>query len=187
MFIVFIGPPGAGKGTQAERLVEQLKIPHLSTGELLRAAIEDGSDLGRQAQSFMDGGQLVPDSLVLNLISERLDNPELSAGCLFDGFPRNVQQAGLLDQLLDHRNRPLDMVLELQVEDEELTRRLLARQRPDDTPDTIAERLRVYANQTAPVLEYYARQGKLSSIDGNGSPEDVFARAQEAVRQLTSS
>ena len=155
MFVVFIGPPGAGKGTQAQRLVELLNIPHVSTGDMLRQAIGQGTQLGNQAQGYMQAGKLVPDELVLQIINECLDDPRMKQGCLFDGFPRNVQQAESLDQLLAQRGTPLDMVLELQVDSEELVRRMLARKRPDDTPDTIAERLRVYQNQTAPVLQYY--------------------------------
>jgi len=183
MFVVFIGPPGAGKGTQAQRLIELLNIHHVSTGDLLRQAISQGTELGKQAQGFMQAGKLVPDALVLGIINECLDDPRLSVGCLFDGFPRNVEQAEALDALLAKRGTPLTMVLELQVESEELIRRMLARKRPDDTPATIAERLEVYQNQTAPVLKHYADLQKLTTIDGAGSPDDVFDRIRGAVKR----
>jgi len=182
MFVVFIGPPGAGKGTQAQRLVELLNIPHVSTGDMLRQAISQGTQLGSQAQGYMQAGKLVPDELVLQIINECLDDPRMKQGCLFDGFPRNVQQAQSLDQLLAQRRTPLNMVLELQVDSEELIRRMLARKRPDDTPDTIAERLLVYQNQTAPVLKYYAQHELLKVIDGAGTPDDVFGRITTSVK-----
>jgi adenylate kinase len=181
MFVVFIGPPGAGKGTQAQRLIELLKIPHVSTGDLLRQAISQGTQLGLRAQTYMQAGDLVPDELVLGIIGERLDDPQLSQGCLFDGFPRNVEQAASLDELLQQRDTPLKLVLELRVDGEELIRRMLARKRPDDTPETIAQRLEVYQNQTAPVLQYYQERGLLVSIDGSGTPEEVFERIRQTV------
>jgi adenylate kinase len=181
MFVVFIGPPGAGKGTQAQRLVELLRIPHVSTGDMLRQAISQGTELGKQAQGYMQAGKLVPDALVLQIINECLDDPRLEQGCLFDGFPRNVEQAKSLDQLLAHRGTPLNLVLELHVESEELVRRMLARKRPDDTPETISERLVVYTNQTAPVLQYYADRQLLRKIDGSGTPDDVFGRIRVSV------
>ncbi|MHB0958475.1 MAG: adenylate kinase [Pirellulaceae bacterium] len=182
MFVVFIGPPGAGKGTQAQRLVELLNIPHVSTGDMLRQAISQGTDLGSQAQTYMQAGKLVPDDLILEIINECLDDPRLQQGCLFDGFPRNVQQAQSLDQLLGQRHTPLDLVLELQVDCDELVRRMLARKRPDDTPETISERLVVYKNQTAPVLQYYDQRQLLKKIDGSGSPDEVFGRIQASVQ-----
>lgn len=181
MFVVFIGPPGAGKGTQAQRLIELLAVPHVSTGDLLRQAIAQGTQLGQQAQAYMQAGDLVPDELVLGIIGERLDDPQLSKGCLFDGFPRNVDQAAALDALLQARKTPLKMVLELRVDSEELIKRMLARKRPDDTPETISQRLEVYQNQTAPVLNYYQSRGLLVSIDGSGTPDDVFARIRQCV------
>ncbi len=181
MFVVFIGPPGAGKGTQAERLIQLLNIPHVSTGDMLRQAISQGSELGKKAADFMQAGELVPDQLVLQIIGECLDDPKMASGCLFDGFPRNVDQANALDGLMEKRNTPVGLVLELQVDSDELVRRLLARKRPDDTPDTIAQRLEVYKNQTSPVLAYYAERGLLATIDGSGSPDDVFERIRQRV------
>ena len=181
MFVVFIGPPGAGKGTQAERLIDLLKIAHVSTGDLLRKAISDGTELGKQASDFMQAGKLVPDELVLGIIGECLDDPKLQGGALFDGFPRNVDQAKALDELLTKRGTPLKMVLELQVDTDELIQRLLARKRADDNLETITQRLEVYKNETAPVLQHYADLGLLEPLHGQGTPDEVFDRVQAIV------
>jgi adenylate kinase len=181
MFIVFIGPPGAGKGTQAVRLSERLGIPHVSTGEILRQAIDDGIALGRQAEQYMQQGALVPDELVVELVDQFLQRPAAARGCLMDGFPRTPAQAEALDECLARHGQAVQCVIELQVETEELVRRLLDRQRPDDTPATIRQRLEVYRTQTRPLLGYYRRRGVLQSVPGHGSPDDVFARIVEAV------
>lgn len=184
MLIVFIGPPGAGKGTQSRRLLEYLQIPHLSTGELLRAA-KQTSPLGRLAAQYMDRGQLVPDPIVLSLVGEELDKPEFSRGCMFDGFPRTIQQAKSLDDSLRQRGTPLSMVIELKADENEIVSRMLRRaameKRADDTPETIGRRMEVYHRQTEPLLDYYRKQNLLTSIDAMGSPDEVFNMIQGAV------
>ncbi len=185
MRIVFIGPPGSGKGTQAKCLVERLSIVHLSTGDMLRRARADGTDLGNKAAEYMDRGQLVPDELVVEIVAERIAQPDCQAGCLFDGFPRTIAQAETLDAKLAEAGTPLDMVLELQADADELARRMLERAkiegRADDTPETIAQRMEVYREQTSPLLDYYRQRGKLVTIDGMGTPDEVFGRICEVV------
>jgi len=185
MRIVFIGPPGAGKGTQAKQLIDHLSIVHLSTGDMLRQARSDGTELGIKAAECMDRGELVPDELVVAIVAERIGKPDCQAGCLFDGFPRTIAQAEALDEQLQQRGAPLDLVLELKADEEELTRRMLERakieKRADDTPETIANRMKVYRSQTEPLLAYYANQGKLAPIDGMGTPDEVFARIRDCV------
>jgi adenylate kinase len=185
MLIVFIGPPGAGKGTQAKRLLEYLGIPHLSTGELLREAKHADSPVGRLAAQYMDGGRLVPDPLVLTMVGEKLQDAKYAPGCLFDGFPRTLQQARSLDQSLEQRGTPLDLVLELKADENELIARMLKRaaaeRRADDNPETIAQRMEVYRKQTAPLLAYYRDQGKLETINALGTPDEVFERIRRVV------
>jgi adenylate kinase len=185
MLIVFIGPPGAGKGTQSKRLLGYLGIPHLSTGELLREEKTQNTSLGRLASQYMDFGRLVPDPLVLEMVGNRLNHPTYSKGCLFDGFPRTIQQAKSLDDSLLQRGTPLTMALELRADENELIGRMLKRaaaeKRVDDNPQTIAQRMDVYKKQTAPLLDYYAQQGLLVTIDAMGSPDEVFSRITAAV------
>ncbi len=181
MRIVFIGPPGAGKGTQSERLVALLGIPHLSTGNMLREARAKQTAVGRAAEDYMMAGKLVPDDIVLELVSQRLTKPDCAAGALFDGFPRNVAQAEALGASLEAAGSPLDLVLELKVDDEVVKRRLNGRGRADDELNVIAERLRTYWDQTEPLLEYYRRHGLLETIDGQGTVEEVFARIKSAI------
>jgi len=183
MRIVLIGPPGAGKGTQAKRLIEDLQIPHLSTGEMLRAGREVSTELGLMAAQYLDRGQLVPDELVVGIVDQRLQQADCKNGYLLDGFPRTVPQADALDELLQERDTKLDLVLELNVAEEELIERLLQRKRPDDTRETIAERLQVYQKQTSPLLEYYSDRGLLASIVGVGTPDEVYERLREATGQ----
>lgn len=185
MLIVFIGPPGAGKGTQAKRLLSHLNIPHLSTGDLLREAKTANTSLGRLAAQYMDQGRLVPDPLVLAMVSETLARPEFAQGCLFDGFPRTLAQARALDEALVRRQTPLTIALELRADENELVARILKRaaaeRRPDDNPTTIAHRLEVYRQQTAPLLDYYRFRGILTVIDAMGPADEVTARLKSAL------
>lgn len=181
MRIVFLGPPGAGKGTQSKLLVQYLQIPHISTGEMLREAIRKDTVLGREARLYMDHGKLVPDPLVLQILSERLGCPDCVDGCLFDGFPRTLRQAKALDDYLRDRGLKVDLALELRVFEDELIRRLLARKRSDDSIATIRNRIHVYLQQTLPLIEYYRSQGNLRSIYGMAPTETIFERIRAAI------
>jgi adenylate kinase len=183
MQIVFIGPPGAGKGTQAERLVRTCQLAHLSTGDMLRAARDAKTDLGRKAETYMSAGQLVPDDLIIDLIDQRLQQPDCRKGYLLDGFPRTLAQAEALDALLRQCGTSLDVVLELHVPEEELFQRLAGRGRADDKPEVIRQRLVAYRKQTEPLLEYYGARGLLRTIDGLGTVDEVFERARAVLDQ----
>jgi adenylate kinase len=184
MNLILFGPPAAGKGPQAKRLVEQRGMVQLSTGDMLRAAIASGSDLGKQVQGIMDRGELVTDEIVIALIEARLPEAEAAGGAIFDGFPRTVAQAEALDAILARRDDRIDSVVRLKVDDMALLERIGLRYadqgRADDNPETFKVRLEAYNRQTAPLLPYYEAQGKLVEIDGMGSIETVAA-ALDAV------
>jgi len=184
MRIILIGPPGAGKGTQCQRLAGLLGVPHLSTGEMLRSAVQAGSPDGLQAAGYMQNGHLVPDAIIAGMVSNRLQAPDCRNGCLLDGFPRTLPQAATLDELLERRAMSVDGVIELAVPRDELVRRMQARKRADDDPAIFARRIVSFEEQTAPLLDYYARQGKLASIDGLGTADEIFARVTAAVERF---
>jgi adenylate kinase len=184
MRIVFIGPPGAGKGTQADKLVEKYEFAHLSTGDMLRAARDAKTEIGLKADKYMSAGQLVPDDVIIGIIEERLKQPDCQKGYLLDGFPRTIAQAEALDALLAKKGTPLDLVLELKVPEEELFKRLAGRGRADDSPDVIRQRLVSYRKQTEPLLAYYTKQRLLKSIDGLGTVEEIFNRAADVLDRI---
>jgi adenylate kinase len=184
MRIVFVGPPGVGKGTQSQRLVKYLRIPHLSTGDMLRQAWQEKSDLGLLSQEYMAQGTLVPDPIMLQLVGRRLEAGDCQHGYLLDGFPRTLGQAQALDEFLRRRGTPLTTVLELKVDADELVKRLAGRRRDDDRPEIIRKRLDEFARQTAPLSDYYRQQGLVCEIDGSGTPDEVFDRIKTFVDRL---
>lgn len=178
--LIFVGPPGAGKGTQAKVLADSHHIPHISTGDILREAVAEKTALGVKAQEYMDRGELVPDQLVIDLIRERLGKSDAQSGWILDGFPRNVAQAEFLDKLLDELSQGCDRVINFDVPDEILVDRMLNRGRKDDNEDTIRRRLEVYREQTAPLIDYYESREKMVTVDGDKSMEEV----SQALSQL---
>ncbi len=185
MRLIFIGPPGAGKGTQCKRLVEWLRVPQLSTGVLLRELVSQGTADAKWVGEHLNAGKLAPDHLVMSIVAKRLAEPDCAAGSLFDGFPRTLVQAQLLDEHLARERQRIDLVLSLQVSEEKLVERLLRRasieNRSDDSSQTIVERLRVFRTQTSPLLDYYFQQGLLSTVDGELSETEVFEEIKLAV------
>jgi adenylate kinase len=215
--MLIIGPPGSGKGTQAERISERLGVIAISTGDIFRANVTQGTPLGIEAKRYMESGQLVPDEVTINMVGDRLSEPDATHGFLLDGFPRTVPQAIALDKMLAELSGALDIVMELVVEHEEVIRRMSGRrtcrgcgkiwhvefdpplhegvcdrcggelfQRDDDKPETIAERVRVYLRDTAPLVDYYGSRGVLVGVDATGPVEDVTVRAIDALRSYGS-
>ncbi|MBA0124740.1 adenylate kinase [Haloechinothrix sp. YIM 98757] len=181
--LVLVGPPGAGKGTQAVALSRKLGIPHISTGDLFRVHVGEETELGREAKSYMDAGELVPDSVTNGMVRQRLGESDAQHGFLLDGFPRNTAQAAELEDMLAEQGVKLDAVLELKVDTEEVVQRLLERGRTDDTEEVIRNRQNVYHTETAPLLEYYA--DRLVTIDGSGDIDEISARALDALNAFT--
>ena len=173
--IVIFGPPGSGKGTQSEKITDRYGLFHISTGDVLRKHIKDGTELGKTADSYISKGQLIPDQLMIDILDAYLDaNPESQNGVIFDGFPRTIPQAEALGKLLEKRGTAIDAVVGLEVDDEELTDRLVKRGRSDDNPETIKKRLDVYHSSTQPLKEYYTKTGHYRSIKGMGGIDEVF-------------
>lgn len=207
MRMIFIGPPGAGKGTQAARLVEHYQMPHISTGDMFRAAVKAGTALGQQADGYMKAGKLVPDELTIAMLLERIGERDAQQGFMLDGFPRTVPQAEALDRALQTANAPLDVVLLLEVPDDLIVNRIIGRrtdpetgtiyhlqyappppevaprlvQRKDDTEEACRTRLAAYHAQTAPIVPHYERQGLVKRVDGVGDPDDVTARIRATL------
>ena len=188
--IVLFGPPGAGKGTQSQNLIDKYGLVHLSTGDILRGEIKAGTELGMEAKKLMDRGELVPDEVVIRMISHRIEEHKHGAGFIFDGFPRTQAQAKALDVLLELKGTEITCMLALAVPDQELIDRLLERGKTsgradDQNQEIIGNRISVYNRDTAPVKEYYAAQGKLHDVDGLGSIEEITDRLAEAIEQAT--
>ena len=186
--IVIFGAPGSGKGTQSKMIVERYGFDYISTGDMLRQAISQGSELGRTAKEYIDRGQLVPDDLIVRLIADFLDGKHGSKGVIFDGFPRTLKQAEALKTMLNERGTDIQILLDRQVEDDELVARRLERGkisgRSDDNPETIKARLDVYHTQTAPLATYYIGEGKHVAIKGIGRIEEIFERIAEAIDRV---
>lgn len=185
MRLVLLGAPGSGKGTQAARLKEYLQVPHISTGDLLRAEVAAGSPLGQQAKEVMARGELVSDDILLGMLRERFSRADTGAGFILDGYPRNLAQAAALDELLGSLGQKFDAAVQLAVDNEQIVERLAGRAkaegRADDNPESVRKRLEVYDAQTAPVIEFYRQQGQLTVVDGVGELDAVFNRIVEAI------
>jgi adenylate kinase len=180
MRIVLLGPPGSGKGTQATMLVERLGLPHISTGALLRNAAKRGTELGLQAKAITDKGELVPDDIMSDMIMERLSRDDVAVGFILDGYPRNIAQAKSLDVMLERLDMPADEAIHIDIDPDQIIRRIAKRAqeegRADDTVETVRNRMRVYAEQTAPVADYYEERGILTRVLGDGPKEEILQR-----------
>jgi adenylate kinase len=181
MRVVLLGPPGAGKGTQAQKLAEKLGVPQISTGDLFRRNISNGTKLGREAKRYLDAGDLVPSDVTNELVDDRLSDPDATKGFILDGYPRSLEQAKALHDMLERRHTKLDAVLEFRVSEQVLHQRLEGRGRADDTGEVIVNRMKVYRDETTPLLEYYSNE--LKAVDADGTMDEVFARALCALRQ----
>jgi adenylate kinase len=185
MRAIFLGPPGSGKGTQAKLLARRMAVPAISTGDMLREAVRLGTPLGRHAKSIMEAGELVPDDVVIGLIRERIALPDARGGFLLDGFPRTIEQALALDRVLEGNGETLDAVINLLVPEGALVERMVGRAaregRTDDRPETVRERLRVYREKTAPLVDHYGARGVRVDVDGSGSIEEVSGRIDRAA------
>ncbi len=186
--VVIFGAPGSGKGTQSERIVEKYGINHISTGDVLRAEIKNGTELGKTAKGYIDQGQLIPDELMIDILASVFDSFKDSKGVIFDGFPRTIAQAEALKKMLAERGQDVSIMLDLEVPEEELMVRLIKRGkdsgRADDNEETIKKRLHVYHSQTAPLIDWYKNEKKYQHINGLGSMEGIFAEICEAVDKL---
>ncbi len=185
MNVIFFGPPGVGKGTQAEILAERLEVPHISTGAIFRAAIAANKEIGLKAKEYMDQGKLVPDEITTAIAIDALDEPQCKNGFILDGFPRNLAQAKDLETAMNERGRPIDTVVYLAAPDEELVRRMMGRGRSDDSEDVIRTRLEVYRSETEPVLEYYRRMDRVAEVEGVGEIKEVHERVYQSVKADT--
>lgn len=211
MRLIFLGPPGVGKGTQAEKLSKEYRIPHIATGDMLRTAMAKKTPVGTEAKSYIDAGKLVPDDVIINLVAERLKEPDASAGYILDGFPRTIKQAEALSKILKENRQGIDRVLYFDLNEEALVKRIAGRrgcpacqkvyhasfnpppqegicscgtalvQRKDDRPETVKARLVVYRNETSPLIQHYREQGLLSQIDADAGVDAVTDRVKEAV------
>lgn len=188
MNVLLLGPQGSGKGTQAKQIAEAYEIPHVSTGDMFRAAIAAGSELGRKVEPILASGQLVPDEITVALIRERLGQPDAATGFVLDGFPRNLAQAEALDAMLDEIGRPLSIVLLLELGDEPCRERMLKRAqlegRADDTPDAIERRLAIYHSETEPIVDHYLGTGKLVKLHAERTIPEVFAEIEQALETV---
>ena len=186
--VIIFGAPGSGKGTQSEKLIEEYGLDHISTGEVLREEIKNNTELGKIAAQYIEKGQLIPDNLIIDILSTILDTKENSKGVIFDGFPRTISQAHALKKMLNERNEQINAVIALEVEDTELIGRLLNRGkvsgRSDDNLETIQKRLQVYHSQTAPLIEYYKEENLYNAIEGSGSIDEIFARIKAVIKNL---